>query len=111
MSKIEYAIPNFTDVKPDQLARFVSIFAQSVLNVVNGKMDFASNFNCVLVTVNITAANLDVAVTHGLGHAAIGYITYWSTCANVVYNGVAPWTNQAIFVQSASVGQAKMIVF
>lgn len=110
MSKIT-ASPDIQQVPPEQAQRFIDLFCQDVIDKVNGKLDFATNFNCKVLTVKFTAANTDAAVQHNLGRVASNYILAGQTVAMQVYNGASTNTSTTLYLRSTAAGSATVIVF
>ena len=81
------ASTDITQVTPELLPKFVDLFFQSVKSTVNGNLDFATNFNCKLISVVFSAANANTLVNHGLGRTPAGYIITGASAATSVYNG------------------------
>lgn len=110
MSKIS-ASPDISQVKPEELARFVDIFCHDVVQKVNGDLDFQNNINCKLVSIPFAAANTEASVSHGLGRVPTGYLVYGATAAMSVYNGVSTNTAALLYLRASAVGTANLIVF
>ncbi len=111
MSKVT-ASSDIDNVKPEEVARFVDIALQDIIATVNGKLDFAANFNAKEVTVIFTAANTDTAAVHGLGRVATRYILTSSNVAlNVIYTGAAAGTSSTMYLKSSVVGTATILIY
>lgn len=100
----------FDQVDAKELNKHLSLFGQDVVDTVNGKLDFASNFGAKLITVTIATVNTDTAVNHGLGRLAVGRIVYAQTCNGAVYDGSAG-TAQTLYIKCGALGTVSLIVF
>lgn len=110
MSKIQ-ASGGIAQVKPEDVPRFVDIFCQEVLRVVNGGLDFSTNFDCKIVSATFTVANSDLAVAHGLGRVAGGYFPINKSAAMDIYTGSGQGTASTIYLRSSAVGAVDLVVF
>ncbi len=86
MSRIT-ASSDMDNVKTEELSKYIDLFCQDVTQTINGKLDFATNFNCKLVTVLFLAANTDTAVPHGLGRVASNYFPVSKSVSCDIYSG------------------------
>jgi hypothetical protein len=114
MSKVT-ASTNFDQVADEgvelpQLKKFLAIFADQVVEVLTNKLDFETNFNCKLLSVTFSAANVNVAVNHGLGRVPTGYIVYQRSANLVVFDGSAN-TSTFLNLQASTAGTVSVIVF
>src|SRR5882757_2772220 len=98
--------PNIAQVKPEEVRRFVDLFCTDVARVVNGGLDFKTNFNAQTISVTFSAANSSQAFGHGLGRIPIGYIQVGSTAAMNVFDGTSKNTTGTINLQSSAAGTA-----
>lgn len=110
MSRIT-ASTSIREVKPEEVPRFVDIFCQNVVTVVNGGLDFATNFNCKVVSVVFTAANTDTTVVHNLGRVASKYFPISKTVATDVYDGSVPSSSSAIILRATVPSTVTLVVF
>lgn len=112
MGKItqDFNISNLAN-DPKQLARFISIFRDAVIQEVNGNLEFDSNMKTSIVTANFAAANSELIVTHTLGRAPQGYILTRSNAAASVYDGVTANTNTFLYVRSSAIANTTLLVF
>ena len=110
MSKVT-ASTDFDRVKPEDLPKFLSLFGEQVVQVLNNGLDFQSNFNCALISVTFSAANTDTAVSHGLGRVPTGYLIYSRSTAMDVYDGVTAWTSDTLYLRTSTTGTIGVIVF
>ena len=110
MSKIQ-ASTGIAQVKPEEVQRFVDLFCQDVTRVVNGNLDFATNFNAKALSVNFSAANTDVAVAHGLGRVVVGYVQTGASAAMSLYDGSKASTSSTLYLRSSATGTARILVY
>lgn len=102
---------NFDQVKDDQLTKWLTIFGKDVVSTVNGNLDFLKNFKCRVVQVNFSAANVQQAITHGLGFVPIGCVQIKQSTAGHVIEGDTPWTKGVIYVKRNTVGACTLLIF
>ncbi len=111
MSKVT-ASTDVSQVKPDELAKFVDICLEDIVLQINGKLDFDTNFNAKEITVNFAVANTDTTTAHGLGRVPSRYIVTSSTTAlSAVYNGTSANTSSTITLRSSAVGIATILIY
>ncbi len=110
MSSIQ-ANNNFANLKGEELARFVEVWAQEVSRVVNGKLDFQTNFNCKFVSITFSSANTDTSINHGLGRVPAGYIVTSLTAALVPYDGTVPSTDSTLTLRASATGTAGLLIY
>lgn len=105
------ASANFEKVKDEELARFVEIYCDDVTAVVNGGLDFQTNFNAKIVSAVFSSANTTVGVSHGLGRVPSGYIVVGLSAAMTVFNGSGSNTTSVIYLQASAAGSASLLIF
>lgn len=110
MSKVT-ASTDIDQVKPEEAQRFIDIALQDIVQRINGDLDFQTNFNCAIVSVNFTAQNTDQAVSHGLGRIPTGYIPINQNVATRIFNGTTASTSGIIYLQSTQVATVGLIIF
>lgn len=110
MSRIT-ASADIDQVKPDEVARFTDLFCQNVVSVLNGGLDFASNFNAQTLTLTFPAANVNTTFNHGLKRIPIGYISTGRTSALIVYDGALAHTASVLNLQASAVGTVRLLVY
>lgn len=110
MSKVT-ASADFDRVPEDKLTRYLAIFGDDVLSTLNGGLDFETNFNAKIVTVTFSSTSADVAVTHGLGRAPVGYIPLTLSADMTIYTGSSPGTSSLLYLRSSATGTAKLLIF
>lgn len=98
-------------VKPEELGRFSEIFAEDVVRVVNGQLDFATNFTAKTISVTFSTPSVDVSVSHGLGRVPIGYIIVSLSAPLVVYTGIGAWSTGTITLRASAAGIATLLVY
>lgn len=105
------ANPNLDQFSGDQLARYAGIFCRNLISVINGSLDFESNFNCKLVSVNFNTINQDIPIAHGLGRVPMGRIVYSQACNGVILDGLTSNTVNTLYLRCGAIGKASLIVF
>ncbi len=105
------ASTDMSNVKPEELAKFVDLFFQAVADTVNGKLDFQTNLNCKLINITFTAANTDASAGHGLGRVPSGYIITSSSVATSVYSGSAASTASNIILRANVPATVGLLVY
>lgn len=95
---------------PD-LVRFTAQVCKDIINVVNGGLDFASNFRSSIVSVTFSGASTDVGVSHSLGAVPTGYVVVKSSANINVFDGVSGNTDSTIFLASSGAGTVSVLVF
>ncbi len=110
MSRIQ-ASTDMTQVKPEELARYIDLFFQEVVRTVNGKLDFATNINCKLLSMTFSAANADTTVSHGLGRVPAGYIVTSASAATSVYDGSISNTSSDLTLRASVAATVGLLVF
>lgn len=103
--------PDVSQLSPTDLPRFLALILKNIVKVVNGNLDFQTNFNCVLVNITFSAVDTDTQVTHNLGRIPVGRIVYAQSMKNVVYDGSKKSTPSSMFLRCSSTGTASLIVF
>ena len=97
--------------KPEEVARFVEIFAGDCVNVVNGNLEFGANIKSASVRVTFTAANTDTVINHALGKPPSGYLIAGLSTNLIVYDGSMPSTKNTITLKSSAIGTATLLLF
>lgn len=105
------ASADFTRVQDHDLERFLEIFADDVKRVVNGNLDFQTNFRAKLISVVFTSANTNTTVFHGLGQAPTGYIVSKLSAPMTVYDGTLESNKTTITLRSSAAGTALLLIF
>lgn len=94
----------------ESLNRYVSVTANSIIDVVNGNLS-TENIVKTVASVEFTATNTDTVVKHGLNNVPTGYIVIGSTVAMTVYNGTKDFTDDSITIKSTATGTATILIF
>lgn len=110
MSKIT-ASSEFDRADEKEVMRLITIWAEQVAQTVNGKLDLASNFNGVQLSVAFSAANTNVQISHGLNRAPIGYIVTKLSASMIVYDGTSANTGTTLNLRSSAAGTAGVFVY
>ncbi len=104
------ASTNITQVKPEDVPRYVDLALQDVVRVINGDLDFQTNINCKIIRVTFSAADTDQVIAHGLNRPPSGYIVAGSSVATNVYDGTSP-VNATTIMLKASVAADVNLMF
>lgn len=110
MSKVT-ASTDFDRLEEKELKKHLAIFAEQLLQALNGNLDFATNFNCKLLSITFSAAGTDTALPHGLGRVHTGYIVYSRSAGIVIYDGAQASTSTTLYLRATATGTASLIVF
>ncbi len=105
------ASTDMTQCRPEELAKFLDLFCQDVVNTVNGKLDFATNLNTKLISITFGAANTNTAVAHGLGRVPSGYIVTSASAATSVYTGSVPTSTSLLNLMASAAATVGLLVF
>lgn len=100
MSNIQ-ASSGIAQVLPEEVPRFVDLFCQDVTNVVNGNLDFQTNFNCKIVAVTFSSANIDTPVVHNLGRVSTTFLVTSKNVSADIYNGTNSGTTTTMYLRSS----------
>lgn len=87
-------IGKITDL--DKYIRMSSQLFESMLQVINGTIDFDTNINCQTITVNFGAANSDTVVSHKLNKTNVNFEIVNKAVSLDVYHGSNIDTNSSI---------------
>ena len=96
------------DEMPEKF-RYIQLFLQSTLDVVNGRLTLAENHLIKTVGVAFSATDTDVSVNHGLGRAPRGYLVVSQTSAMIIYSGSVSATKTTISLRSNATGTAQIM--
>ena len=110
MSKIT-ASTDLDKVKPEDLPRYLTLFAQDVAKQLSNSLDFATNFNGKEISVTFTAANTEVATAHTLGRAPSKYVVTSASTALSVYSGATSNSSDTIYLKSSAIGVATLLIY
>lgn len=110
MSKIT-ASSDIQQLSPDEVPRFIDVFAQDVTETINGKLDFATNFNAVTVTLTFPTANANTTFSHSLGRVPVGYAQVGQSTALVVYDGIVANTGSVLNLRTSAAGTVKLLIY
>lgn len=100
MSRIT-ASSDIQQVKPEEVQKYVDIFCQDVIEVVNGKLDFQTNFNSNVVIQTFSTANTDTTIGHNLGRVPTGFLVASKSVSSDIYNGSLSWTASTIILKAS----------
>ncbi len=104
------ASTDMTQVKPEELAKFIDLFFQDVVDTVNGKLDFTTNFNAKLISASFGAADTLTQVQHSLGRVPSGYIVTSASAHTQVYTGGA-FTTTTMGLMASTPATVGLLVF
>lgn len=106
------ASTNIDQVKEDEQIRFVDLALQDIVRVVNGNLDFPTNFNWRnIISVDFTAQDTEVTINHGLGRSPKGYIITGTDTATSIYDGDTPADETAIYLKATQIATVRLVVF
>lgn len=107
------ASTDFDRVAEKDRLRFITLFCQQVTTVINGGLDFATNFNAKIVSVAFTQSDTDTLVVHNLNRPVVGYIPIRQTVALSVYNGSGQIsdTSFSMTLRSSAIGTVDILIF
>lgn len=98
MSKIQ-ASTDVASLKPEEVQKFLDLFLQETVRVVNGGLGL-ENFDGKVLSITFGVANVDTTLAHNLGRVPSGYIVTGASAACSVYNGSAANTSANIILRS-----------
>ena len=107
--KVPQDISNIQDF--ENFRRYCSVAVNQLVDVVNGNIDFVDNCGTSLVSVNFTAANAEVRVSHRLGRIPNGWIVVSPTASMQVYKGTNADTETDVYVKSSAIGSCSLLIF
>lgn len=109
MSQIK-ASPEIMEItdKKEQM-KYIQLFLQSVVDVVNGRIEFKDNVKISSQSVVFSAADTDTTVAHGLGRAPRGYLVVGLSAAMIIYDGSKAKTATNITLKSNAAGTAQIV--
>jgi hypothetical protein len=103
---------NYSNIEQTgDMARFLTISGGELFDTINGNLEFGQNIRTSLVTVNFTAANTQVQVTHGLGRVPQGYFFAGGNAAATIYDGTITNTDTFLYVKSSAIANVRILVF
>lgn len=110
MSKVTQSM-DIAQVKPEETQRFTDLALKDIAQQINGKLDFATNFNGKLLSVTFAAANTQVSVAHGLGRVPQGYIITMDDSGVKVFNGTTSNTATTLYLRASGPGTVGLLVY
>jgi len=113
MAKITQT-PNLQAVTTWQdLRRFATTYFSSILQQINGNLDFVDNISAQQVSVTFSAANSIVPVAVSLGAVPTGFIVIKLSAPMIIYQPAGSnytWLANQIFLQSNAAGTATLYI-
>jgi hypothetical protein len=110
MSKIT-ASSDFDRIEAEEIPRILTLFADQVVQIVNGGLEFSANFNAKTVSITFASANTDTSVGHGLGRTPAGYLVTSRSANMVIYDGSVANNTSTLILRSSAPGTASVLVF
>lgn len=103
---------NIENVK-DEKERSERIGAQlkSYFDILNSGITFQDNIRGRVIDVVFSAANSEVAVSHGLNITPTGFISVKPTAAMVLYDSGKAWDKNNVYLKSSAIGTARIFLF
>lgn len=95
---------------PAEFIRFSSSLLASIVDTVNGNLEFDKNIKSQIIEFNFTSANSDLTKPHNLGHEPTGFIVVSKSAAGDVYDG-SSWSPSTITLRCTTTIDTKVIVF
>lgn len=95
----------------EELRRFSSQAITSIMAVLNGKVGFNDNLDCIFQDVTFGAAGQEQAVQHRLGRVPLGYIAVKSSAAVLLYNGTKENTDSVLNLRANAAGTVTILIF
>lgn len=102
---------DLSNIKDEDITRFVSQFTSQTADIINGNISFADNFKAQTLSVTFSSANTDVQVSHGLKKVPTGYIIVGASSAMSVYDGSSSNTADLFYVRSSATGTARILIY
>lgn len=100
MSRIT-ASSDIQQVKPEEVQKYVDLFCQNVAEVVNGQLDFQTNFNSSVVSRSFSSANTDTVISHNLGRVPTGYLVASKSVSSDIYDGSSSASSSTITLKAS----------
>ena len=91
--------------------RFAAQLFNDIIVILNGNLEFDSNFKTQSVTVVFNATNKDMAVPHNLNKTGVKYIITSKSVACDVFTGLTPQTTSVLFLQSTQKATVTMELY
>lgn len=107
---IPYDISNYSYADPDFVRNLANVM-NAIGYIVNGKLTFSDNFDCILISCTFNKANTQQAFLHGLNRIPKGYIITGKQAAAQVYDGTNASTIQFIYLASTVATTVRMLIF
>lgn len=102
---------DFTKVPKDDVPRWVTIFGDQVVSILNNGINFTDNFKGALKSVTFSTGGTDATIAHGLGRVPTGYIVCGLSANMVIYYSSTPSTDVNLILQSSAAGTALLFIF
>lgn len=98
MSKITpIDLTNLTDT--NDFMRFCSQLVGTIVDTINGKLEFDTNLLTQSVSVTFSATNTDTSVSHSLNKTGVKYIVTSKNAACDVYNGLTAASSSTLYLR------------
>lgn len=111
MPRIQVIQDITNEKKPDEFMRQSSQIHQQTVDIMNGNLEFDKNIKSQTVSVDFTAVDTDVAVSHNLGKKEVNYLKGKQSVAMSVYDGSKPTTTTTIYLRSDTIGTATLVLY
>lgn len=105
------AVPDFSNLKPEDLGRYLTLFAQNLTRVINGNLNISENHQGKVIECEFQSTNTDHSFQHNLNYVPEHYIIIKRSKAMYVWDGDDEFTDNTIVLQSNNTGTAKILVF
>lgn len=100
MSKVSIQT-GFSNIQDDAtFRRYLSDFASTSADVINGELEFDLNIRSQSKTVTFSSANTDLGIQHTLNRRNLRFIVAGKNAACDIYHGAASDTANLIYLRS-----------
>ncbi len=102
-------ISNQTD--PKEIQRYTAVSLQSVINAINGGLNFGENIQGTFRGATFTGAGNEQGIVHGLGRVPVGYLVVGRSTGVTIYNGENANTSSVLYLRSTGAGTINVFTF
>ena len=109
--KVPYEVSNFESTDAPGFLSTLARALNTVVQVINGRINFVENCQVKIVTVVFNAVNTQQAIQHGLNKIPTGFIMVGTRAAVRVYNGTNVNSSQTIYLQADVATTVTLMIF
>lgn len=91
--------------------RFASALISNICDVVNGNVQFDSNFKSQTVSVTFPAGATDVSVQHNLNKTGVNYLAARKSAPCDVYTGSGAATNNTVVLRGTAASTVILVLY